>query len=305
VSTIDPTAPAGAAGSDRSRRRLRSSLRQAAAGRIAVLPLLIFVAVAFGVPAVAMAYGAFTTYAPGQPTSYTGGNLTASLQGGYLNALEGSVKLSATAAAIATVAGLLLAQAVVTSRFEALRHAVLSASGVLANFGGVPLAFAFVATLGNAGVLTTRLHLTGAGWSLYTFWGLVLVYLYFLIPLMVLSVIPSLDGLRRQWREAAQNNGANLVQYWRFVALPVLTPSLLGGFVLLFGSAFAAYATAAAMVGASVPLITLQIADALNGNVSADASNVALAMSLDMVVISVLVMALYLPLQRRSARWLV
>jgi len=305
VSTIDPTAPAGAAGSDRPRRRLRSTLRQAAAGRIAVLPLLIFVAVAFGVPALAMAYGAFTTYAPGQPSTYTGGNLSASLEGGYLIALEGSVKLSATAALIATVAGLLLAQAVVTSRFETLRHVVLSASGVLANFGGVPLAFAFVATLGNAGVLTTRLHLTDAGWSLYSFWGLVLVYLYFLVPLMVLSVIPALDGLRRQWREAAQNNGANLVQYWRYVALPVLTPSLLGGFVLLFGSAFAAYATAAAMVGASVPLITLQIADALNGNVSADASNVALAMSLDMVVISVLVMALYLPLQRRSARWLV
>ena len=305
MTTVDPTAPVGAAGSDRSRRRLRSSLRQAAAGRIAVLPLLIFVAVAFGVPAVAMAYGAFTTYAPGQPTSYTGGNLTSSLSGGYLDALLGSVRLSATAALIATVGGLLLAQAVVTSRFETLRHAVLSASGVLANFGGVPLAFAFVATLGNAGVLTTRLHLAGAGWSLYTFWGLVLVYLYFLIPLMVLSVIPALDGLRRQWREAAQNNGASLVQYWRHVALPVLTPSLLGGFVLLFGSAFAAYATAAAMVGASVPLITLQIADALNGNVSADASNVALAMSLDMVVVSILVMALYLPLQRRSARWLV
>jgi len=305
VSTIDPTAPAGAAGSDRSRRRLRSSLRRAAAGRIAVLPLLIFVAVAFGIPALAMAYGAFTTYEPGHPTSYTGGNLTSSLSGGYLDALLGSVRLSATAALIATVGGLLLAQAVVTSRFETLRHAVLSASGVLANFGGVPLAFAFVATLGNAGVLTTRLHLAGAGWSLYTFWGLVLVYLYFLIPLMVLSVIPALDGLRRQWREAAQNNGASLVQYWRYVALPVLTPSLLGGFVLLFGSAFAAYATAAAMVGASVPLITLQIADALNGNVSASASNVALAMSLDMVVISVLVMALYLPLQRRSARWLV
>ena len=305
MSTIDPTAPVGAAGSDRSRRRLRSSLRQAAAGRLAVLPLLLFVAVAFGVPALAMAYGAFTTYAPGHPSSYTSGNLTTSLSGGYLNALLGSIKVSATAAGIATVAGLLLAQAVVTSRFEALRHAVLSASGVLANFGGVPLAFAFVATLGNNGVLTTRLHLTSAGWDLYSFWGLVLVYCYFLIPLMVLSVIPALDGLRRQWREAAQNNGANAVQYWRYVALPVLTPSLLGGFVLLFGSAFAAYATAAAMVGSSIPLITLQIAEALNGNVSADASNIALAMSLDMVVISILVMALYLPLQRRSARWLV
>ena len=305
MSTIDPTTPTGVAGAVPSRRRLRSSLRKAAAGRAAVLPLIIFVAVAFGLPAVAMAYGAFTSYAPGQPSSYTMGNVSASLEGGYLTALLGSVKLSATAALVATVFGLLLAQAIVTSRFEMLRHVMLSASGVLANFGGVPLAFAFVATLGNAGVLTTRLHLAQAGWSLYSFWGLTLVYLYFLIPLMVLTVIPSLDGLRRQWREAAQNNGAGVWQYWRYVALPVLTPSLLGGFVLLFGSAFAAYATAAAMVGASVPLITLQIADALNGNVSASASNVALAMSLDMVVISVLVMALYIPLQRRSARWLV
>ncbi|WP_370085252.1 ABC transporter permease [Streptacidiphilus sp. MAP12-16] len=280
-------------------------LRKAAAGRLAVAPLLIFVAVAFGVPAVAMAYGAFTTNTPGTPASYTAGNLSASLQGGYLTALLGSVKLSASSALIGTAIGLLLAQAVVTSRFQTLRHAVLSASGVLANFGGVPLAFAFIATLGNAGVLTTHLHLTSAGWSLYTFWGLNLVYLYFLIPLMVLSVLPALDGLRRQWREAAQNNGATTWQYWRHVALPVLAPSLLGGFILLFGTAFAAYATAAAMVGASVPLITLQIANALNGNVSADAGNVALAMSLDMVVIAVLVMAVYLPLQRRSARWLV
>ena len=305
MSTADPALNDGAVA---PRRRPGSMLRRAAAGRLAVVPLLIFVAVAFGIPAVAMAYGAFTTNTsstPGTPSAFTSGNLSASLQGGYLTALVGSVKLSAMSALIATVGGLLLAQAVVTSRFRALRHAVLSASGVLANFGGVPLAFAFIATLGNAGVLTTHLHLKDAGWNLYTFWGLNLVYLYFLVPLMVLSVLPSLDGLRRQWREAAQNNGATVWQYWRHVALPVLAPSLLGGFVLLFGTAFAAYATAAAMVGASVPLITLQIANALNGNVAADAGNVALAMSLDMVVIAVLVMAVYLPLQRRSARWLV
>ncbi|MEZ0093458.1 putative spermidine/putrescine transport system permease protein [Streptacidiphilus sp. EB129] len=311
MSTVDPISTAGA---DRPRRSPRSRrLRGGAAGRAAVslrgsatvLPLILFVVVAFGVPAVAMAYGAFTTNTPGTPATYTSGNLSASLSGGYLTALLGSVKLSATSALVATVVGLLLAQAVVTSRFKVLRSVVLSASGVLANFGGVPLAFAFIATLGNAGVLTTHLHLDKAGWSLYTFWGLTLVYLYFLIPLMVLSVIPALDGLRRQWREAAQNNGATTWQYWRHVALPVLAPSLLGGFVLLFGTAFAAYATAAAMVGASVPLITLQIANALNGNVSADAGNVALAMSLDMVVIAALVMAVYLPLQRRSARWLV
>jgi len=279
--------------------------RRRAPGWLAVLPLLAFVAVAFGVPALAMLNGAFTVkdQATGA-TSYTTANLTDSLQGAYFTALIGSVKLSAVSALLATVLGLLLAQAVVTSRFRALREAVLTASGVLANFGGVPLAFAFVATLGNSGVLTRHLGLTDKGWSLYSFWGLVIVYLYFLIPLMVLTITPALDGLRSQWREAARNNGATNVQYWQHVGLPVLLPSLLGGFVLLFGSAFAAYATAAAMVGSSVPLVTLQIADAISGNVLVGQENVALALSLDMVLIAGLVMAVYLPLQRRSARWL-
>ncbi|MEU9330201.1 ABC transporter permease subunit [Streptomyces canus] len=279
--------------------------RRRSLGWIAVVPLLAFVAVAFGLPAIAMLDGAFTAKDPATgATSYTVDNLTASLKGAYLTALLGSVKLSAVSAALATLFGLPLAQAVVSSRFRGLREAVLTASGVLANFGGVPLAFAFVATLGNAGVLTRQLGLTDKGWDLYSFWGLVIVYLYFLIPLMVLTITPALDGLRSQWREAAQNNGATGAQYWRFVALPVLLPTLLGGFVLLFGSAFAAYATAAAMVGSSIPLVTLQIADAISGNVLVGQENVALALSLDMVLVAGLVMAVYLPLQRRSARWL-
>jgi len=280
----------------------RAGGRRAAGGRGltgAVLPLLVFAAVAFGVPFVAMVNGSFTSGG-----HYTLGNFTASLQGPALTALLGSVKLSALAALIAAVAGLLLAQAVVSSRFAALRHVTLTASGVLANFGGVPLAFAFVATLGNAGVVTTHLGLASLGWSLYSFWGLLLTYLYFLVPLMVLTIVPALDGLRTQWREAALNNGATTGQYWRHVALPVLMPSLLGGYVLLFGSAFAAYATAAAMVTAAVPLTTLQIAKALDGNVIVGQTNIALAMSVDMVVVAAVVMAVYLPLQRRTARWL-
>ena len=279
--------------------------RRRVGGGLAVVPLLAFVALAFGIPALAMLNGAFTVKDPATgATSYTADNLTNSLQGAYLTALLGSVKLSAVSAALGALLGLPLAQAVVTSRFRALREAVLTASGVLANFGGVPLAFAFVATLGNAGVLTRHLGLSDKGWDLYSFWGLVLVYLYFLIPLMVLTITPALEGLRSQWREAAQNNGATTAQYWRHVALPVLLPTLLGGFVLLFGSAFAAYATAAAMVGSSIPLVTLQIADALSGNVLVGQENVALALSLDMVLVAGLVMAVYLPLQRRSARWL-
>ncbi|MGW1890713.1 ABC transporter permease [Streptomyces sp. NPDC002004] len=282
-----------------------SGRRRRAADWLAVVPLLAFVAIAFGIPALAMLNGAFTAKDPATgATSYTTANVTASLDGAYLTALLGSIKLSAASALIGTVLGLPLAQAVVTSRSRALREAVLTASGVLANFGGVPLAFAFVATLGNSGVLTRHFGLADKGWSLYTFWGLTLVYLYFLVPLMVLTITPALEGLRAQWREAAQNNGATHLQYWLHVALPVLAPSLLGGFVLLFGTAFAAYATAAAIVGSSIPLVTLQIADAISGNVLVGQENVALALSLDMVLVAGLVMAVYLPLQRRSARWL-
>ncbi|MEU0389605.1 ABC transporter permease [Streptomyces chartreusis] len=279
--------------------------RRRAPGWLAVVPLLAFTALAFGLPALAMLNGAFSVKDPATgASSYSTANLTDSLKGAYLTALLGSVKLSAISAALGAVLGLPLAQAVVSSRSRTLREGVLTASGVLANFGGVPLAFAFVATLGNAGVLTQHLGLKDKGWDLYSFWGLVIVYLYFLIPLMVLTITPALEGLRTQWREAAQNNGATTVQYWLHVALPVLAPTLLGGFVLLFGSAFAAYATAAAMVGSSVPLVTLQIADALSGNVLVGQENVALALSLDMVLVAGLVMAVYLPLQRRSARWL-
>ncbi|KJY36944.1 MULTISPECIES: ABC transporter permease subunit [unclassified Streptomyces] len=273
---------------------------------LATLPLLLFFVIGFGLPTVAIVIGAFTTSSDAEAGAgqFTFDNLTASVQGAYLTAMLSSLKLSALTALLATVIGLPLAQAVVTSRRGWLRQAVLTASGVLANFGGLPLAFAFVATLGNAGEITRLLHLTDHGWSLYTFTGLTIVYLYFLIPLMVLTITPALDGLRTQWREAAQNNRATTYQYWRHVALPILLPSLLGGFVLLFGSAFAAYATAAAMVGATVPLVSRSIADALSGNVLVGQGNLALALSLNMIVVAVLVMAVYLPLQRRSARWL-
>ncbi|MFJ1754348.1 ABC transporter permease [Kitasatospora sp. NPDC088134] len=273
---------------------------------LATVPLLVFFAIGFGLPAIAIVTGAFTVSSDSDtdPGAFTTANLTDSVQGAYWTALLSSIKLSALTALIGTVLGVPIAQAVVTSRFRMLREAVLTASGVLANFGGLPLAFAFVATLGNAGELTKMFHLTDHGWSLYSFTGLTVTYLYFLVPLMVLTITPALEGLRVQWREAAQNNRATALQYWRHVALPILFPSLLGGFVLLFGSAFAAYATAAAMVGATVPLISRQIADALSGNVLVGQGNLALALSLDMIIVAVLVMAVYLPLQRRSARWL-
>jgi len=267
-------------------------------GWLGALPLLAFYAFVFGLPLVALLVGAFTSQ--GRPTL---ANVRQSLQGGNLTAMAGSIQVSAVVAVLGAVLGTFLAYAVVTSRSAALRHSVLTASGVLANFGGVPLAFFWVATLGNSGVVSGLLGLPSG--ALYTFWGLIVVYLYFSVPLMVLVMAPALDGLRPQWREAAANNGATTWHYWRHVGLPVLTPALLGGVVLLFGSAFAAYATAAAMgAGTVVPLITLKIANALTSDVLIGQENVALALSLDMIVVAGLVMAIYLPLQRRSTRWL-
>ena len=193
-------------------------------------------------------------------------------------------------AVLGAVLGLALAVAVLrTRRNLLLRRLVLTASGVLANFGGIPLAFAFIATIGNAGVITALLQdtlgLGLGGFSLYSMTGLALVYLYFLIPLMVLTITPALEALRPQWREAADNLGASGWQYWRYVGGPVLAPPVIGATMLLFASAFAAYATAKALVGSSVPLVTLQIADALSSNVIVGSENLGKALALGMVVL--------------------
>ena len=131
-----------------------------------------------------------------------------------------------------------------------------------------------------------------------------LVYLYFQIPLMVLVILPALEGLRPAWREAAENLGARSWEYWRFVGGPVLLPSFLGCVLLLFGSALSAYATAEALTSGTIPLTSIQIGSFLNGNVIPGQENVGMALSLGMVVIIAVAMSIYVLLQRRAAKWL-
>ncbi len=181
---------------------------------------------------------------------------------------------------------------------------------MFANFGGVPLAFLFIATLGTTGVATGWLKrprlqpVQRTASTSITLSGIALVYLYFQIPLMVLVILPALEGLRPAWREAAENLGAGSWQYWRYVGGPVLMPSFLGCVLLLFGSAFSAYATAEALTSGTIPLTAIQIGSFLNGNVIAGQENVGKALGLGMVVIIAIVMVVYAFLQRRAARWL-
>jgi putative spermidine/putrescine transport system permease protein len=186
---------------------------------------------------------------------------------------------------------------------------LVSFSGVASNFSGVPLAFAFLATLGRTGLVTVLLieifglDLYHAGFNLLSFWGLTFTYMYFQIPLMVLIMVPAIDGLKREWREASANLGASAWEYWRYIALPILWPPLLGASLLLFANAFGAVATAYALTGASLNLVTLLLYAQIRGDVLHN-QNLGYALALGMIVITALSNAGYIWLRARSQIWL-
>lgn len=273
---------------------------------LGLLPFLGYLLVFLGGPLYFVISGALSD-AQGRPTL---ANLVASVSAPqYRAAFLSSMLVSAVTALIGAVFGAFLAQAVLTARPDSpLRRIVSTASGVLAYFGGVPLAFAFIAALGQTGLATMFLRSVGVdlyagGFRIDSLTGLGLTYVYFQVPLMVILITPALEGLLPQWREAAENLGASAWSYWRHVALPVLAPALGGATLVLFGNAFAAYATALALTSGSIPLLPTAIASALSGNVLADQQNVGLALGFDMVVVIAVVMVGYLVLQRRAARW--
>jgi putative spermidine/putrescine transport system permease protein len=198
---------------------------------------------------------------------------------------------------------------VTSSPRNPLRRIVGSGSAVLAYFAGVPLAFAFIATLGRFGEFTTLLEHVGinlnySGFTVSSLTGVELAYVYFQVPLMVLLVTPALEGLRPEWREAATGLGASSFGYIRHVAAPVLVPAVLGGVLLLFGNAFAAYATAYALVGDTVQLVPGQIQQLMAGNVLVNENNIGLALGVEMILVIAIVMIGYALLQRRAGKWL-
>ncbi len=226
-----------------------------------------------------------------------------------INAYKTSLSISAITAAGGTLFGFLLAHAVILGGLPRnLRTFMITFSGVASNFAGVPLAFAFIATMGNAGLVTGwieaifDLDLRAMGFSIYTMTGLSIVYMYFQFPLMVLIMAPALDGLRREWREACENLGGSNYHYWRYVALPILLPSILGTMILLFGNAFGAYATAYAFSGSFINLVTIVIGAQIQGDVLYN-PGLGNAMALGMIFIMSFTMLGFTFMQRRAARW--
>ncbi|HXN01202.1 MAG TPA: ABC transporter permease subunit [Candidatus Dormibacteraeota bacterium] len=269
------------------------------------MPFLAYVGLFLLLPTAIVVGGAFVG-----PKGLTLSNLTAMNKSYIIGAFVHSVVLSAASAIIGAVLGAVLAYAVATGNPKGvLRRLVTSACGVLAQFGGVTLAFAFLATIGLAGFITLWLQQRGINIYANSFWlaelsGLVLVYTYFQIPLMVLVFLPALDGIRPQWREATESLGGGTWHYWRYVAGPLLAPAFLGGTLLLFANAFSAYATAAALISQGSIIASLLIANTLTSEVGLAQPGLASALALVMVVIVAVVMVLYTQLQRRTSKWL-
>ena len=283
-----------------------STGRKPAGALLGVLPFFAYTTIFLGIPTLIVVVGAFLD-GSGRPTL---GNLSALAQPQIVSAFVHSTVLSAVTAVLGAVFGALLAYAVSTAREGGLlRRLVASLCGVLAQFGGVTLAFAFVATVGFQGFVTLWLQhigidLAGSTWLFEPYKGLILVYTYFQIPLMLIVFLPAVEGLRPQWREAAESLGGSTWDYWRHVAGPILAPSFIGAMLLLFTNAFSAYATAAALISQGSPIIPLQIGGTLSSEVILGQENVGKAMALGMVAIVAVVMTIYAVLERRTTRWL-
>ena len=273
---------------------------------LGVLPFFIFAFLFILLPSVTLLLGAFRDNA-GKLTLM---NFVGLLAPSILNAYWVTIKISLATAIGGGLLGFLMAYAITAGKLPAaVRNSLMTFSGVASNFAGVPLAFAFIATLGRTGLVTVLLknilglNLYDQGFNLYSFWGLSLTYMFFQFPLMILVITPALDGLKKEWSEAAESLGASQSLYWRKVALPILTPSILGAMILLFGNSFGAYATAYSLTGGFINLITIVIGSQIKGDVLYN-PGLGYALAVGMVIVMSVMMAIYYSLRRRSERWL-
>ena len=271
---------------------------------IPATPLLLIVGFFFLFPIARLIHVSFLS----NENTFTIDNFVTATQEPYRTGFINSIKIGLFSAAIAALPGAIAAYFIETRGNSKLRRTIAVMNGVLANTGGIPLAFMFYAALGIQGQLTKILKYFG--WDIYSgtfslgsFVGLLIVYLYFQLPLMIIVFSPAIVSLRREWSEAARNLGASQFNYWIQIGFPLLFPSFIASFLLLFASGFSAYATANALTVGTLPLTPLQIGGLLDGNVSAAQLNLGKALGVVMILISACAVIPYLAIQKQSARW--
>ena len=297
------TAPASA--------RAAPSLRRFLSGvswgdYVGVAPFLIFAALFLIVPTLYLVVGAFVA----RDGSFTLQNILDLGTPQIVSSFWISIRISAASAVLGSVFGLAIALAIIRGKLPAaIRSTVMTFSGVASNFAGIPLAFAFLSTLGRLGLVTVILKtvfgfdMYRAGFNILSFWGLTLTYCYFQIPLMILIIAPAIDGLRKEWNEAAATLGASPWQFWRYIGMPILWPNLLGTISLLFANAFGAIATAYALTGSSLNIVPIVLYAQIRGDVLNN-PGLGAALALGMIVITAVTNVIYLVIRTRAERWL-
>lgn len=273
---------------------------------LGLVPFLLFCLLFELLPAIVIIQGSFTDSNTNAATLNNFQRMFS--QASNFHAFQTSISISLVTALSGAIFGFLASLGVYNLRTGWLRNFLIGFSSIAANFAGVPLAFAFVATLGVTGFVTVAIHdwlhisLYDVGFNLYTFSGLVLVYTYFQLPLMILVTVPALSALRPEWREAATNLGASSFTYWRRVALPILLPSLIAAAMLLFANSFGAYATAVALAQGNINIVPVLIGFVVAGNVSLD-TGLGNALAVGMIVVLLVAVSLYTTMLRRVNTW--
>ncbi|MBS3847406.1 MULTISPECIES: ABC transporter permease subunit [Devosia] len=273
---------------------------------LGVAPFILFGLMFLVLPTLYLLGGAFI----GRDGEFTFDNILGLFTDQIMAAYWISIRVAGASSIIGALAGLAIALAIIRGRLPApLRSAIMTFSGVASNFAGVPLAFAFIATLGRLGLVTIiaktvfGIDIYRAGFNLLSFWGLTLTYLYFQIPLMILIIAPAIDGLKKEWSEAAASLGAQPWQFWRYIGLPILWPSFLGTVSLLFANAFGAIATAYGLTGSSLNIVPILLYAQIRGDALQN-PGLGAALALGMVVITALANVLYLVISARAERWM-
>ncbi len=288
---------------ERSAQNARSA-RRVSWSWLGLVPYFVFALMFIGAPVVYLVIGSFQNEA-GETTLQNYVDLT---DPNIANAFATSIEISLVTAIVGGIFGFLLAYAVILGGLPPfLRDALMTFSGVASNFAGIPLALAFIFTLGQLGIVTVFLknfgiNIYAEGFTIYNKLGLELVYLYFQFPLMVLIIAPAIDGLKPEWREAAENLGASPRQYWQRVGLPILFPTILGTMILLFGNALGAQATAYQLTSGTLPIVPVIIGAQISGDVLHN-PGLGYAMAMGLVFIMTISIGIYLLLQRRAERW--
>jgi putative spermidine/putrescine transport system permease protein len=284
--------------------------RRRSAVWLGLTPFALYVILFLAIPAIlAVGSGFFTTTG-----AFTLSNFSIvtdpTLQSDYLATLG----LSAFTAIVGAIIGALICFALLGTRPDGMLRTVIdSASSVLAQFGGIMLAFAFICLVGFQGIITQWLVQAGLtnnvlnnfgndGPLLYQVPGLSLPYLYFQIPLMVLVFMPAMEGLKATWGEANATLGGTRFTYWTRIGFPILAPAFFGSVILLFANAFSSYATAAALISQG-GLTSLDIRGLIISETVVGKQNGAGVLALAMVITMVIVMYLYSLLERRASRW--